>query len=284
MYFSIAGTTIHISHSVPNSEPSSFVQNLMKTLNMSTIPPHPTRNIMQQGRDIHVELNNLYLNDEQIQQIRATYKSSQHFCQLFSNSIDDQNEANKVLGVQGLDVNQLKEKHQKDLGGRWSRRWSTKDGGKENERERVLLRCQCGSSMEARKAKMPYDFTGCPAHIDVTYHHTSSHITRIVGILQHNEACEMQEMKRLPPIPLHPHVWKIAIEQINEGASIAAVQSPKDPGWELDRRLEIIIHSSVSDGYVVAASFITPTVQRDSIRTSSEEYRDSRVEIQTFFT
>ncbi|KIJ41799.1 hypothetical protein M422DRAFT_255113 [Sphaerobolus stellatus SS14] len=228
-----------------NSEPSSFIQNLMNSLNMSTIPPHPTQNVIQRGGDIQVELANLYLDIDQIQRIHAMYQSGQIFQQLFTESIVDQKAAQTVLGAQGLDIMQLKEKDLKDLGNRWSRRWSKKNGPGHGQKERVLLQCQCGSSSEARKArddmkkakqglpvnpqnwsrKMPYDFTGCLAHIDVTYSQTSSCILRIAGIIVHDEACDKQEMQRLPPIPLHSHVWKIALKQINEGASIAAIQS-----------------------------------------------------------
>ena len=97
---------------------------------------------------------------------------------------------------------------------------------------------QCGSSSEARKSKddtektkqglkvntipwsrkMPYDFTGCLAHIDITYQFNTDCIIRITGILEHGVACEKQEMQRLPPVPLHPHVWQIALKQIQEGA------------------------------------------------------------------
>ncbi|KIJ56017.1 hypothetical protein M422DRAFT_239205 [Sphaerobolus stellatus SS14] len=227
------------------SSPSNFLGNLMAAVNMTAIPPHPIPRFLQRGGDIQVQLNNLYLNAEQIQHIREVYNSSQQFSQLFSDSAIHQKEANNVLGLQGLDVIQLKQKELKDLGNCWSRRWSTKDGSGENKRERVLLQCQCGSSTEARKArddaqkskrgekvnpedwsrKMPYDFTGCAAHIDITYDQTSSRIIRIVGILEHNKECETQEMQRLPPVPLHPHVWKIAVNQLNDGASLTVIQS-----------------------------------------------------------
>lgn len=97
---------------------------------------------------------------------------------------------------------------------------------------------QCGSSSEARKYKddakkikqglkvnaipwshkMPYNFTGCLAHIDITYYINTDCIIRITGILEHGVACEKQEMQQLPPVPLHPHVWQIALKQIQGGA------------------------------------------------------------------
>ncbi|KIJ41571.1 hypothetical protein M422DRAFT_780303 [Sphaerobolus stellatus SS14] len=245
--FHLSHTSLSSPATIPmsNSEPSSFVRNLMNTLNMSTIPAHPTQNVMQRGGDIQIELANLYLNDNQVYRIRTIYQSGENFQQLFTESVMDQKAAKTVLGVQGLDVMQLKEKDLKDLGNRWSKRWSTKNGQGHNQKERVLLQCQCGSSSEARKArddakkakqglpvntqnwsrKMPYDFTGCLAHIDVMYSQTSSCILHIAGIIVHDESCDNQEMQCLPPIPLHPHVWKIALKQIHEGASITAIRS-----------------------------------------------------------
>ncbi|KIJ30850.1 hypothetical protein M422DRAFT_267562 [Sphaerobolus stellatus SS14] len=104
------------TNAMSNSEPSSFIQNLMNSLNMSTIPPHPSHNVIQRGGDIQVELANLYLDNDQIQRIRTMYQSGQIFQQLFTESIIDQKAAQTVLGGQGLDVIQLKEKGLKDLG------------------------------------------------------------------------------------------------------------------------------------------------------------------------
>jgi hypothetical protein len=67
---------------------------------------------------------------------------------------------------------------------------------------------------------MPYDFTGCLAHIDITFDKKSLKILRLTGVLDHNEACTSQNMIRLPSIPLHDHVWAVALEQLNEGARL----------------------------------------------------------------
>ena len=67
--------------------------------------------------------------------------------------------------------------------------------------------------------KAPYDFTGCLAHLDLTYSIDSFIILRIVGILEHNSDCEKQEMQHLPAVPLHSHVWQIALQQINNGTT-----------------------------------------------------------------
>jgi len=41
---------------------------------------------------------------------------------------------------------------------------------------------------------------------------------RITGVLTHNKECIERQMRRLPPIPLHGHVWQIALQQLSEGA------------------------------------------------------------------
>jgi hypothetical protein len=91
---------------------------------------------------------------------------------------------------------------------------------------------------------MPYDFTGCLAHIDLTYRFESRQIIRVTGLLEHNSKCQSIYMQRLPPIPLHDHVWQVALQQLNDGAryfnkantakkylyytSIAAIQKRND--------------------------------------------------------
>ena len=69
------------------------------------------------------------------------------------------------------------------------------------------------------KRQAPYDFTGCLAHIHLAYDPALLTIYRITGVIDHNLACEQQEMKRLPPVPLHPHVWRIALAQINDSVT-----------------------------------------------------------------
>ena len=95
-----------------------------------------------------------------------------------------------------------------------------------------MVHSQCGTDSQARKVKddlyktkkgesiyphewkrkMPYDFTGCLAHMDITFSVESLNILGITGHLQ-------QEMQCLPPVPLHSHVWKIALEQLDRRAS-----------------------------------------------------------------
>ena len=68
------------------------------------------------------------------------------------------------------------------------------------------------------KRKTPYDFTGCLAHVDLTFRLHDLRILRVVGILKHNEACMKRKTRRLPAVPLHEHVWQVALQQLNDGA------------------------------------------------------------------
>ncbi|HEV7736020.1 MAG TPA: hypothetical protein VGO47_01425 [Chlamydiales bacterium] len=67
---------------------------------------------------------------------------------------------------------------------------------------------------------MPYDFTACLAHVDLTFDGLTDTILRITGILNHNIQCQEQVMKRLPAVPLHPHVWEIALQQLSDTGDI----------------------------------------------------------------
>jgi len=74
------------------------------------------------------------------------------------------------------------------------------------------------ASTEEWHRKTAYEFTGCIAHIEVTEHSETSAVSRIMGIIEHNPACALAELKRRPPISLHDHVYEIAIEQLHAGA------------------------------------------------------------------
>ncbi|KAF8573082.1 hypothetical protein K439DRAFT_1625319 [Ramaria rubella] len=163
--------------------------------------------------------------------IQQCYNTRTNFHCLFT---DDQISQTAVMDL--LRKHDLTLQNLDDLGNGWSKRWSTRGGsGPKN---------QCGSSTEAIKekynkkrksqgldeskkdswCKAPYDFTGCLVHIDITYHVLDFSVQRITGILQHDETCLQQNMKRIPPIPLHEHVWKVALQQLSEGATITAIQ------------------------------------------------------------
>ncbi|KAJ7765172.1 hypothetical protein B0H16DRAFT_1231414, partial [Mycena metata] len=70
----------------------------------------------------------------------------------------------------------------------------------------------------------PFDFTGCLAHVELTEFEPDGEVKAIVGHLKHNPACCTSPMKRLPAVPLHSHVYEIALDQLQSGASVNAIQ------------------------------------------------------------
>ncbi|KZT20536.1 hypothetical protein NEOLEDRAFT_1075528, partial [Neolentinus lepideus HHB14362 ss-1] len=125
----------------------------------------------------------------------------------------------------------------------WNVQWSTRWQVAGDIRRQTLLQCSCGyHSLTARKAKVPmqiaeekgtpsnarrnpYDFTGCLAHVEITERDSDGAVSRIMGYLCHNDECKSSVLKRIPAIPLHLHVYEVALEQLKSGASIAAIQA-----------------------------------------------------------
>lgn len=83
------------------------------------------------------------------------------------------------------------------------------------------LRAKKGETVKDKPSTRfaPFDYTGCMAHADITFAPGSSdRITRLVGYLEHNEACQHAFIRRVPAVPLHAHVVEIALAQLSEGA------------------------------------------------------------------
>ncbi|KAF9042530.1 hypothetical protein BDP27DRAFT_1374305 [Rhodocollybia butyracea] len=143
-----------------------------------------------------------------------------------------QQKALKKLQELGLDSDA-----RKDLTTRWSVRHSVKWSN--NTRKRTLFQCRCGYDHHSRQKleeskgasnykgdwerSTPYPFTGCLAHIEII-EQDDGRVTWIAGILDHNAACQNAVLERRPPVPLHEHVYKVALEQLRNGASITAIQ------------------------------------------------------------
>jgi hypothetical protein len=66
--------------------------------------------------------------------------------------------------------------------------------------------------------RVPYDFTACLAHIEITERTSDGEITRIAGHFDHNEQCQSAALKRIPRVPLHDHVYEVALAQLEAGA------------------------------------------------------------------
>ena len=69
--------------------------------------------------------------------------------------------------------------------------------------------------------QVPFDYTGCTAHVEIVEHTRDGEITHIIGIFEHNMACRAATLKCLPAIPLHEHVYEVALEQMEDGTKWA---------------------------------------------------------------
>lgn len=66
--------------------------------------------------------------------------------------------------------------------------------------------------------RVAYNFTECLAHVEITEDISTGRILRIAGIVEHNRACQESTMTRIPYIPLHSHVYEVALQQLHAGA------------------------------------------------------------------
>ncbi|KIJ32258.1 hypothetical protein M422DRAFT_265912 [Sphaerobolus stellatus SS14] len=132
-------------------------------------------------------------------------------------------EAVSLLASLSFDIASLE-----DIGCRWSEKWGQVRGKGSGEQERSLYQCDCGrdhTQFAALKRQTAVDFTGCLAHVEVTMSVHTQRVVRIRGFFSHNEGCRAAVLKRMPQIPLHPSVYKVALAQLKDGASLSAIQA-----------------------------------------------------------
>ncbi|KAJ3907755.1 hypothetical protein F5879DRAFT_986170 [Lentinula edodes] len=187
-------------------------------------------------RNIQVNLKKLLLNAEQQRLIKTHYENSKNIELLYDiNSPHQQESARSSLVEIGLDP-----ASQNALESRWTAQYSVKWGRGMQEQKRTLFQCLCSYHAQARQQResdkginrkaedcerrVPYPFTGCLAHVEITEQVRNGVISRIAGIVEHNSQCQVAVLQRLPPIPLHDHVYEVALEQLRNGASLTAIQ------------------------------------------------------------
>ena len=68
------------------------------------------------------------------------------------------------------------------------------------------------------RRRVPYKYTGCLAHVEITERSSNGEISHIMGYLLHNEGCCEAVLTQLPAIPLHEHVYEVALDQLEGGA------------------------------------------------------------------
>ncbi|KAF9028254.1 hypothetical protein BDZ89DRAFT_1015180 [Hymenopellis radicata] len=76
---------------------------------------------------------------------------------------------------------------------------------------------------QSKTRHVPSPFTGCLAHVEVTVLVATQQILRIRGYLNHNDACKTAHFTRIPPIPVHPSVYSLALKHLAAGATLADV-------------------------------------------------------------
>lgn len=85
----------------------------------------------------------------------------------------------------------------------------------------------CGYDHQLRGTKerhVPIDFTSCLAHGEVTYQSNTHRVLLIRGYFEHNMECLTSQFKRAPDLPIHPSVFKVALEQLRAGLTLDKVQ------------------------------------------------------------
>ncbi|KAJ3925474.1 MAG: hypothetical protein NXY57DRAFT_880635, partial [Lentinula lateritia] len=183
-----------------------------------------------------VHLRKLLLDAEQRQAISVLYMESKNTESLYNQNLSEeqQNAKAKLLAL-GLDSDS-----RNALENQWTAQYSVKWGCGMQEQKRTLFQCSCGYHVQARQerevekganrkpenwqCRVPYPFTGCLAHIEVTERVGNGAISRIAGFPEHNGPCQTAVLERVPQIPLHEHVYEVALEQLRCGASLTAIQ------------------------------------------------------------
>ncbi|KAJ7163718.1 hypothetical protein C8R46DRAFT_998727 [Mycena filopes] len=133
----------------------------------------------------------------------------------------------------GLDVDS-----REHIGSRWSQQWSRSDKTNNNTRK-ILYLCSCGYDHRQRNTKYDHGenptgvpgtqqrhtgapFTACLAHAEITVR--ADNILRVRGHFNHNEACKTALFENIPPIPVHPSVYTVALAQLRDGAAFSDIR------------------------------------------------------------
>ncbi|KAF7971658.1 hypothetical protein HWV62_20622 [Athelia sp. TMB] len=188
-----------------------------------------------------VYITRLSFDEQQRKAVNILYETAQATSLVFSYDPHHQAEARKFIQQHELD-----REARELLESRWNVQWSTSwpTGGRTvaDQMQRTLLQCSSGFSSATRFAQNkkipsrfnstqgdrqnPYDYTGCLAHADITEHDSDGAVARVIGFLQHNNACLRASITHIPPVPLHPHVYEVALRQLQNGAG--AVNKSRD--------------------------------------------------------
>ncbi|KAF7362702.1 hypothetical protein MVEN_00619500 [Mycena venus] len=183
-----------------------------------------------------IPLNKLMVSAEQFTALEDMYRPRPSATpdrvpvdHLFKLDDGDQLHAAAIMVQHGLDL-----EAREDLSNRWSQQWSRTGGGSgrnskasPNSARKILYLCACGydhTRNESKKRQTPVPFTGCLGHAEITFVIGSQKILRIRGYFEHNEGCKEAVFTRIPPIPVHPSVFAVALAQLKDGATFTDVK------------------------------------------------------------
>ena len=201
-------------------------------------------------------MDRLSLTATQRNQIQGIYAVRQETTYIFSPDDEQQQHfAHKFLRDQGLD-RQSRERLESRWNTQWSNHWSINKGTDRRgrylfqwysilgafgissrtsyfslsssgydsvsrnttERRKKCSKKHVKSTGKEWTRRNPYDFTGCLVHAEVTERESDNAVSQIVGYFEHNSECQQSVIKRIPAVPLHPHVYELALAQLSAGA------------------------------------------------------------------
>ncbi|KAI0640234.1 hypothetical protein C8Q77DRAFT_1226560 [Trametes polyzona] len=181
----------------------------------------------------------LFCNEDQEASMRALYAEGGHVASPYTSRT--QARAQEILRHNGLDWKSLQGLESKwKITGTCGRRKRKQTG---ETVIRAMFQCACGYNTDARQhtlagtisaqdgvesswtRRAPYPFTGCLGHADVTFVEQTGRVLRIQGIFAHNAACQTASMVRYPAVPLHPHVLRVALDQLRGNASVSQIRN-----------------------------------------------------------
>ncbi|KAF9030850.1 hypothetical protein BDZ89DRAFT_1112078 [Hymenopellis radicata] len=175
-----------------------------------------------------IPLKKLITTTEQLQKIEALYEQNipetHQFFVAGPNATDSQIEAACLMASLGVDID-----GRDDPSSRWNTRWSSAAARhiESKDTRRVLYQCDCGYDHVAAGSQtrhVPVPFTECLAHVEVTYMVHTEQILRIRGFFDHNDACKAAVFTRIPPVPIHPAVYRVALAQLAQGVPMKDVR------------------------------------------------------------
>lgn len=158
----------------------------------------------------------LLLNETQKQRLTWLIEND-HMVEMYWGR-EQQNEAIAFLNQHSLLPEQIKSGLTK-----WKTRHSRKDLKTMNK---VLYQCTTGSYVSSHKDikgtgknQQQYKFTECLAFIEITTDKETGCIVRVMGYLEHLEACKRAIRVALPILNLHPLVKEMALDLLKVNAS-----------------------------------------------------------------